>query len=159
MIPSPASLVISLTSSSGFWLCAICNATDHLFFFFHKNWQCGWHKKLGWSYEIRVLPELHSQEKNQKGNSEATKPFFRNILHKCLQNFYFHLTQLQIPKQVKVNFWGKEGHLKRSDFLQSEIFLSFLDSKLATVSFSKDPQKTPARLFLHLWTIKMLCVC
>lgn len=102
-IPSPAALVVSLTSCSGCCLCAICNVTDYLFFFFNKNWQCGWHKKFGLSYEMRVLPELYSREKKQKGNSEATKPFFSNTLHKCLQIFYFHLTQVQIPKQVKVN--------------------------------------------------------
>lgn len=56
------------------------------------------------------------QDKNQKGNSEATKPFFSNILHKCHPNFYFHLPQVQIPKQVKVNCWEKEEHWTSLNF-------------------------------------------
>lgn len=43
---------------------------------------------------------------------------------------------------------------KKSEFLLSGTFLSFLDSKLAICSFSEDPKKTPARL-LSLCGIKM----
>lgn len=50
----------------------------------------------------------------------------------------------------------KKHILKKSEFLQSVIFCSFLDSKLTPRNFNEDANKTLARTFIFLWNQNLI---